>query len=276
MFDNRGNFMKKQMMKINKNTVQESFSKAAESYNEYALVQNEAFYYLLEQLKKEQVNFNKMANVLDIGCGPGFNTWVLKDLVKEAQILAVDYAQEMVEYAKQNYVHKRINYKQADIEKEDLKIKFDLIIANAVFQWLENFQETLGNLKRQLHKNGLIAFSMFGPNTFCELAQVLKSGFDRNPSIAAASFYEYSKVRKIIEEIFSKVKMERQIQVKEYGSLFELLKVIKLTGTGGGGKRVQGLKWNARKLQSLEENYLKRIGKIKATYEIYYVLGYKK
>ena len=51
--------------------------------------------------------------------------------------------------------------------------EYDLIIANATFQWFTRPGETLAAYYRSLAPGGVLAFSTLGPQTFQELAEAL-------------------------------------------------------------------------------------------------------
>ena len=51
-----------------------------------------------------------------------------------------------------------------------LRGKYDLIIANATFQWVTRPAATLANYYRSLAPGGILSFSTLGPRTFQELA----------------------------------------------------------------------------------------------------------
>ena len=74
-------------------------------------------------------------SILDLGCGPGNSTKVLKDRFPNARIVGADNSDEMLEKARELY-------------------------SNACIQWLPNHKELLPNLMKLLNPNGILAIQI--------------------------------------------------------------------------------------------------------------------
>lgn len=96
------------------------------------------------------------AHVLDVGCGPGNSTCVLKNTFPDADILGVDSSQNMINKAKETYPD--INFKLCDVTTDlDSLGSFDVIFSNACLQWIPNHKEFLPKLLGKLNKDGILA-----------------------------------------------------------------------------------------------------------------------
>lgn len=94
--------------------------------------------------------------VLDIGCGPGNSTSVLKERFPNAEILGVDSSSNMIEKAKKSYPDLNFHICDAvcDLDKLDT---YDVIFSNACLQWIPNHREFIPRVFNKLNKNGVLA-----------------------------------------------------------------------------------------------------------------------
>lgn len=254
---------------ISKDIIKSNFSKYARYYDKYATVQN---FCALKLIKKiENCHFNK---VLDIGCGTGNYTGLLKDRFPVAHIKALDISEEMVRIAKEKLKSDRIEFIIADGETIDLKQEFDLISSNVSLQWFEDIRGTLTKYKKLLIKDGIISFSIFGHLTFYELNKSLKEISGKDASVSSSEFIEKEKIHKIMKELFREIAIDEYMYKEKHPSLLELLKKIKYTGTRGNGINKNGF-WTPRMMHELEKIYKKKFENITATYQILLCKGIK-
>lgn len=95
-------------------------------------------------------------NILDIGCGPGNSTSVLKKMFPQAYILGVDNSEDMIERAKE--VYPDTNFQICDVTTEIDKIdNYDVIFSNACLQWIPNHKTFIPMLFNKLNENGILA-----------------------------------------------------------------------------------------------------------------------
>lgn len=98
-------------------------------------------------------------NILDIGCGPGNSTSVLKKMFPNANILGVDSSENMIKRAKESYSD--IDFRLCDVTTElDTLDEYDIIFSNACLQWIPNHKEFIPRLFTKLNKNGVLAVQM--------------------------------------------------------------------------------------------------------------------
>ena len=99
------------------------------------------------------------ATIVDLGCGPGQLTRVLRDRWPEAQITGVDSSPEMIEKARADNDDPKASYELADVSTWTGKA--DLIVSNALFQWVP---DQLDVLRRLTGATGTIAVQV--PDNF--------------------------------------------------------------------------------------------------------------
>jgi len=250
---------------MDKETISRNFSKCAGLYDRYASVQKKAALEILGQM--QDYSFNK---VLEIGCGTGNYTRLLRDKFKKARITALDISGKMVEVAKHKLKDKDIEFIVADGESaEFVQGSFDLITSNACFQWFQDLDSALEKYKKILNKNGLISFSIFGPLSFWELNVSLKSVLG-DTLIAANNFIDKAKIKKILHRSFQDVTIKEIIYEESFRRLLELLNKIKYTGVRGDGAKVYLSK---RHIKRLEEAYINKFQRVRATYQILFCQG---
>ncbi len=97
------------------------------------------------------------SEIIDLGCGPGNSTRVLKKRFPNAHIIGADYSENMLEKARSD--NPDLEFVQLDLN-DDLSAfhgKFDVVFSNACFQWLPNHRELLPRVFALLKSGGTLA-----------------------------------------------------------------------------------------------------------------------
>lgn len=96
-------------------------------------------------------------NVIDIGCGPGNSTAVLKQKFPAAAVIGADSSANMLEKAKGE--HSDIDFMLFDASKDfgRLDKKFDIVFSNACIQWVPNHEKLIPNMMSVLNEGGMLA-----------------------------------------------------------------------------------------------------------------------
>lgn len=207
----------------NKILIEQRFTKALHTYKNNATIQIYMVNELLTLIEKI-TNKKKFKDVLEFGCGCGlltnefikiydFNTYFANDIVGKCS----DYILQICD---------KIEFICGDIEKINCDKKFDLIISNATFQWLNNPSETINNLISHLKPNGTLAFTTFGVNNFKELKQ-LGYGLD---------YMDINSLKKLFGSNPESLFIKEEIKLLEFKTPYEVLKHIKLSGVNAIGK----------------------------------------
>jgi trans-aconitate 2-methyltransferase len=109
-----------------------------------------------------RVPLEHAARVLDLGCGPGNSTAVLRARWPSAQITGVDNSPELLRQAKHDWPSG--DWVLADLRGFQSETPVDLLFANAVMQWLPDHAALFPELFARLRPGGVLAVQM--PHNF--------------------------------------------------------------------------------------------------------------
>ncbi len=259
---------------MNKKVIIRNFSRCADYYDQYADVQKMAALKLLGQISEKSFN-----NVLEIGCGSGNYTMLLRDKFSSARLKAIDISDKMIAIARDKLKGRGVDFIVEDAENIELGENFGLITSNACFQWFSDLEKALIKYKGLLNDNGTISFSIFGPETFCELNASLRNV--TGDFVTANHFMAKEIIEAILMRSFKAVVIEEIRYVDFFSSFKELLDKIKYTGIRGeglAGKIFFGPGLAGR----LEKSYWNKFStinngqkQIPATYQIFLCQGQK-
>ncbi|MDO8663091.1 MAG: methyltransferase domain-containing protein [Candidatus Omnitrophota bacterium] len=251
---------------MEKNTLVRNFSRYAHLYDSHAQVQNYTASLLLQEIKDFEVN-----KILEIGCGTGNFTLLLKNRFEHAQIKAIDISAEMVKIAKEKLLGRKIEFVVTDARYLELSESFNLITSNACLHWFSNPQEVLSGYKKLLRRRGAVSFSLFGPRTFWELKESLNR-ISKASILSSGGFLDKEGISQIMRNNFSEVKIKETVFTQTHVSLKELFYKIKYTGVRGNGLNGK-ITFTPGFIERLEKCYLDKFKEIKATYQVFICQG---
>ena len=220
---------------MNKDLIQKRFAKNLDTYNDNAKTQKKMAERLLSFLDRKDFN-----DILEIGCGTGFLTQLVNEKFSFKTYTANDIVESCEKYVKE--INPKINFIPADIEKavENSDKKYDLIISNAVFQWVENLESFIKLLVSKLNDGGVLLFSTFGPENFREVNFVLGK---------TLPYYSANELQEIIKGYKSVI--EQEMHVMAFKTQKDILKHIKSTGVNA----LEMVSWTKTDMQKFENGY---------------------
>src|ERR1700726_252110 len=95
---------------------------------------------------------------MDLGCGPGNSTEVLLARFPSAEIRAIDSSQDMIAAARERLP--QLHFAVADVQGWQDDESYQVILANAVFQWVPNHAALFPALITKLSLGGALAVQM--------------------------------------------------------------------------------------------------------------------
>jgi trans-aconitate 2-methyltransferase len=96
--------------------------------------------------------------IIDLGCGPGNSTAVLRARWPEAEITGLDQSAEMLAEARRAYPGQA--WIQADIATWTAERPYDLVYSNAAVQWVHGHSSLIPHLLEQVGAGGALAVQM--------------------------------------------------------------------------------------------------------------------
>ncbi|MHC8949130.1 methyltransferase domain-containing protein [Sphingobacterium hungaricum] len=122
-------------------------------YNQFKNERYQPFYDLISHIEKRQ-----HMHVLDLGCGTGELTNHLAEQLDGATVVGVDNSAEMLSKAPKKDT---IVFEEKSIETVlDEDRKWDVIVANASLQWIDDHEALIPKIISRLKPNGQVAIQM--------------------------------------------------------------------------------------------------------------------
>lgn len=208
-----------------------NFEKAKATYRKNAYIQKQ----MAENLIRILIKFfgNKFDSIFEIGAGTGFLTDEIKEKLLFKKIILNDLTDNFTNFLPDSYI-------KGDIIKVEIPLNLDLILSNAVFQWIEDYGLLFKKLHKSLKKGGVLAFSYFGENNFAQIKNITKIGLD------------YPKPDEIIKQSgFEILYFEEELKTLYFKDIKELLNHIKFTGV-----KTENKIWTKSDFKNFEEKYL--------------------
>jgi trans-aconitate 2-methyltransferase len=96
--------------------------------------------------------------VIDLGCGPGNSTEVLAARYLDAKVIGIDSSEDMIVAARKRMP--RARFAVQDVQEWRGGGPYDVILANAVFQWVPKHETLFPALLQELRPGGALAVQM--------------------------------------------------------------------------------------------------------------------
>lgn len=135
----------------------------------------------------ELIDAAKGSSVLDLGCGNGALTKVLRD--KGYLVKGMDESKEFLEIAKEKYPD--IDFIQGDAADFTLSEPVDVVFSNAVFHWInkDKQQDMLKCVYKALNKDGRFVFEFGGHGNNKKIHSALARVFSEHGYCYRMPFY---------------------------------------------------------------------------------------
>lgn len=255
--------------------IAQSFSQAAPTYTEGALLQREVGQRLLSQLESLPSGF---ARVLDVGTGTGYLASALVKKYPEASVCGCDMASGMVSYAKQSFqppcaaVPAFVCARAERLPFADRSMS--LIVSSLMLQWCADLEAVFREFHRVLKPGGALFFSTLGPTTLHELHASWKSIY---PEASLHTFTDMHDIGDILSVAkFLGVVMSQETIVLKYKRARDLLRDLRAIGANRPASKENNRGWGAIGKQRFErfihyyEKYRGADGLLPASYNVVY------
>ncbi len=132
-------------------------------YRQFGAERSRPFYELISR-----IGATEPACVVDLGCGPGELTADLCSRWPSAEVLGIDSSAEMIEAAESVRAslpadsRQRLRFELADVTDWQPARPVDVIVTNALLQWIPEHEKLLPRWVNQLSAGGWLAFAIPG------------------------------------------------------------------------------------------------------------------
>ncbi len=297
-------------LQLDKQRLRASFERAAETYDDVAVLQRTIADRLLERLDVVKL---KPAVVLDVGCGTGYVTRALARRYPRAQRLALDIAESMVRHARHGFGN-RIEPRAAGHDsrdgggraKQDARVEgrpgcgfgwrrlfqrrplhvcgdaealplasasVDMVVSNLALQWCDA-QTVFAEFRRVLRPGGLAIFTTFGPDTLREVRGAWQTVDDRPHVHGFLDMHDLGDL--LVRSGFAEPVMDVERLTLTYADVLGVLSDLKRLGAHNTAReRARGLT-GKRRFARFRAAYeaMAQGGRIPATYEAVYGLAW--
>ena len=105
-----------------------------------------------------RIRVTEPKNIMDLGCGPGNSTLVLKKRWPKATITGLDSSPQMIKQAKADYP--KGDWVLGDIASWSTDQQYDVIFSSATLQWIPNHEPLFLRLMTCLKDAGVLAIQL--------------------------------------------------------------------------------------------------------------------
>lgn len=223
------------MAGIDKQLVARRFGRRVATYEAVTPVQGRMADQLLNDLPPPRDD-RLVRRIVELGCGTGRLTRQLVKRYPDAHTLAVDISTEMIEHARKSCPQAEFLAADAETLASQIAPGVDLIVSNAAVQWFNDPVAALRQYRSRLARDGILAVTTLGDQTFNELRQALTAAYGPADSDAAAAhlldlfpagFWRRQLPDAIVRE---------HLWVKQFADVQSFLRSLQQAGVGQSGR----------------------------------------
>ena len=253
---------------LSRDAIRHSFDRAAQTYDEAAVLQRRVADELLSRFQWLRV---EPEILLDVGTGTGYALPHLRRRFRKTQVLACDIALAMARAARRH----RGFWRPSPIwvaDGQDLPLRpqtLDCIYSSLALQWMDA-PRAFAEFRRVLRPDGLLTFATFGPDTLHELRAAWAQVDDRPHVHTFVDMHDLGDA--LIHAGFSDPVLDVERYTLTYESVRAALRDLKRIGAhNAAAGRFPGLTGKAH-YRRFEEAYegFRRDGRLPTTYEVVY------
>lgn len=242
---------------------QQSFSNAASRYDRFSSLQKDLGAVLLKAVRG-----NSYPVILDVGMGTGWLTEKFSKKFPNSKVIGLDYAFGMAAQAKKRKIFPVL---QADAQALPFQNKkFDLIISNCAYQWVEDMAKAFAENARVLKPDGEFYFTCFGSSTLKELREAVSQNTrGKKGELHHWHLLEKKRIRQALADAgFKKIEISSQECQEKFKDFFDLLSWLKSIGANRAKRNIFiGPQFLARAKNYYDEHFSCDEG-VGATFEV--------
>jgi malonyl-CoA O-methyltransferase len=254
------------------------FSAAAETYENFAGVQNRVAIRLLE-LAQNEMPRGGPSRILEIGCGTGVLTRLLLETFPASRLLALDLSPGMICAARKRIANPLDTLGWVVGDAGDLPVHsvFDAVFSSSVLHWADSPQAAMREIARSLNPGGVAALAVMTKGTLAELHAVRRRIAPDN--LPSADLPSPDLLRDAIGDAGLVIRKEAPVEILvTYPSAHSLLNALHDQGLTGGRFSTSGRPLSRTQLRNLiaayDRDYSGPEG-VQATYRILCLIAEK-
>ncbi len=297
---------------LDKRRIRRNFARAAAGYEGSAVLSREVCARMLERLDLVRL---APARILDAGSGTGVAARAVTQRYPRARVIALDFSLPMLNnqrghgswrepigptlglgarvrgainrgvmhlgrinpgWINQGWTNPgAITSVCSDFERLPIRTgSMDLVVSNLALHWSDAPEAALAEMQRVLRRGGLLMFTTLGPDTLTELAQASADASGRSPVHRFMYMHDLGDL--LVHSGFADPVMDMEYLTLTYAELNDLVRDLRGSGAmsarvGSAGLRTP--RWRESLSQRYE--YLRRDGRLPATFEIVYGHAWK-
>ena len=250
-------------MKPDKDKIGIHFARAAATYEGQAMVQKQIGKRLIDLMAGEMGSFQGRA--LEIGCCTGLLTRLFLDRFPRTRELHVNDLvarfESFIDIPEK--CKTQLRFISGDIETVSLPTIYDCIFSSSTFHWLHDLNTFLKRLTSHLHADGLLAFTLYGPENMSEIRELTGQGL---------RYHSLADMQCLLRKNYTLLHCEEQRQRMFFQDVGALLAHLRATGVNALTEKG----WSRARLQSFSRQYTKRFSSdqgVPLTYHPMYFLA---
>ena len=264
---------------LDKRQMRRSFERAASTYDQAAVLQQEIGARALERLDLVKLD---PGTIVDAGCGTGFAAPSLRQRFPRALLIELDIAPAMLHAARS----RRPRWKKwlagtREVfvcgDNEQLPIRsgaVDMVWSNLAFQWADDLPTVFAECQRILRPGGLLTFTTCGPDTL----QELRTAFAGDGRIHVHRFIDMHDVGDMMVGAgFADPVMDMEYLTLTYTDVRTLMRELKAMGAHNVAAGRNHALTGKRALEDIKQRYesFRRDARLPATFEVVYGHAWK-
>lgn len=254
---------------MDKRQIRRAFSRAADTYDEAAVVQRRVVAELIDRLGAIR---HAPSRVLEAGSGTGHGARELRRLYPKATVLCLDLALPMLQRAsRQRGWFARERYVAGDMEQLPLAAGVvDMVFSSSSLQWCR-LDRAFAEFARVMAPRSLLMFATFGPDTLGELRSAWREIDDGAHVHGLTDMHDVGD--ELVRQGFTDPVMDVESLRVTYREVSSLMRDLKALGSNNADPaRARGLtgKGKLAALKRALEARRNREGLVECSYEIVY------